>query len=229
MKLSDCEVLPGIIINVADPEKRGRVKASVPTWFDTSVMDEEALPWIEPGPTSGYQRFSKMECGTKIYVFRNTKNNDEYYYLCMPNMNTDTDNAIGDYASSEVLLSRSTGQSGSVFVYYNDKEGLVSKLGDTKIQITPNKEINITDNKSSLNIVDGIITIGGNDKDKEYTVMGQTLQKLLTDLGGDLQNIGKTMSSMPFVSPLGEEFTNMGTDIQKKCADLLSNTVKISK
>ncbi len=228
MKLSDCEVLPGIIINVDDPEKRGRVKASVPTWFDTSVMDEEALPWIEPGPTSGYQRFSKMECGTKIYVFKNTKNNYEYYYLCMPNINTDTNNAIGDYTSSEVLLSRSTGKSGSVFVYYNDKEGLVSKLGDTKIQISPNKEIHITDNKSSFDIIDGVISIGKNEN-QEYIVMGETLQKLLTDLGGDLQNIGTAMSSMPFVSPLGEQFVNMGTDIQNKCTDLLSNTVKISK
>ena len=228
MKLSDCEVLPGIIINVADPEKRGRVKASVPTWFDTSVMDEEALPWIEPGPTSGYQRFSKMECGTKIYVFKNTKNNDEYYYLCMPNMNTDTDNAIGDYGSSEILLSRTTGKSGSVFIYYNDKEGLVLKLGDTKIQISPTKEIHITDNKSSFNIVDGLITIGNGQKE-EYTVMGETLQKILIDLGGELQNIGTEMSSMPFVSPLGEHFANMGTEVQNKCTDLLSNTVKISK
>lgn len=230
MDLKDCSVLPGIVINVSDPEKRGRVKASVPSWFDTEVMDEEALPWIEPGPTSGYQRFSKIENGTKIYVFKNNKNKDEYYYLCMPNINDETKDAIGDYTSSEVLLSRTMGQSGSVFIYYNDTEGLVSKIGETKIQITPTKEIHLTDNKSSVDIVGGNIFIGKGDKDKqEQAIMGETLQQMLIDLGGDLQNIGVAMSSMPFVSPLGEQFTQCGANLQKQCTNILSDTVKISK
>jgi len=228
MKLSDYEILPGIIINVSDPEKRGRIKASVPTWFDTEVMDEEALPWIEPGPTGGYQRFSKMECGSKVYVLKNMKNKQEYYYLSMPNLNDDTKDIIGDYGSSEVLISRSTGSSGNIFVYYNDTEGLVNKIGETTIQITPSKEIHITDGKASFDIVGGNITIGTSDN-LEQAVLGEKLKDLLQGLGGELSAIGAAMSSMPFISPLGEKFINMGTEVQNKSNTILSDTVKISK
>lgn len=227
MKLADCEVLPGIVINVSDPEKRGRIKASVPTWFDTETMDEEALPWIEHGPSSGYQRFSKLENGTKVYVFRNLKNKKEFYYLPMLDFNDDTKSVIGDYTSSEVLLSRTTGPSGSIFIYYNDKDGLVEKIGETSIQITPNKEVHISDGKSSINLVGGNITIGRSE-DLQQAVLGEKLKDLIQSLGGELFSVGTEMSSMPFVSPLGEKFIKMGTEAQNKANEILSDTVKIS-
>lgn len=228
MELKDCELLPGIIINVDDPEKRGRIKASVPTLFDTSVMDEEAIPWIELGISPGYQRFSKMECGAKVQVLRNKKNHLEYYYFPIPNINSDTQESIGDASSSEVLLARNNGQSGSCYIYYNDKEGIILKLGELKIQLNPNKEIHITDGKSSFNIVGGNITIGTNEQ-LEKAVLGEKLKDLIQQLGGDLVTIGSSMSSMPFVSPLGEQFIKTGSDVQEKCNNILSDTVKISK
>ena len=228
MKLKDCELLPGIVINVDDPEKRGRIKASVPTLFDTSVMDEEALPWIELGISPGYQRFSKMECGAKVMVLRNTKNYLEYYYYPIPNINSDTQNNIGDYSSSEVLMSRTSGPSGNVFVYYNDKEGLVLKYGELQVQLAPSKEIHITDGTSSFAIVGGNITIG-KEEQLEPSVMGEKLKDLIQGLGGDLVTIGTSMSSMPFVSPIGQQFIQMGTDVQTKANEILSDTVKISK
>jgi len=228
MKLSDYDVLPGIVINVEDPKHIGRIKATVPTWFDTSVISEEALPWIYPGPMGGYQRFSKLENGRKVWVFHNRENYEEYWYLPMFELNDDTKNIIEGYDSSEVLLSRTTGSSGSVFIYYNDSDGIVMKIGQTEINISTNDEIHITDGTSSINIVGGNINIG-KESNQEQAVMGETLQKTLQKLGGSLTTIGSGMSSLPFVSPLAPDMIKAGSELQADCANILSNTVKISK
>ncbi len=106
MKLSECEILPGEIIEVEDPKHIGRVKASVPTWFDSSVMDKEALPWIYPFGMCGYQRFSKMEKGRKIWVLHNHENDLEYWYWPMFEEIDITKPIIDKYDSTEVLLGR---------------------------------------------------------------------------------------------------------------------------
>ena len=228
MKLEDYELLPGIIIDVDDPERRGRVKASVPTWFDLNIMSQDAMPWIYPFTMSGYQSFTKLENGRKIWVLHNNKNYDEYWYLPMFELNEDTRNLVSEYDDTEVLISRLTGDSGNVYVYYNDHDGIMLSVGDTKVNVTTNQEIEITNSKASLKIKGDQVHIG-NDEGEEHLPMGEKLKTLLYKLGGDLMYIGGAMSSLPFVSPLSKEFIHMGEDIQKQCNELLSKTVQISK
>lgn len=227
MDLSDYEWLPGVIINVEDPEKRGRVKASVPTWFDTSVMQEEALPWIVPANMGGYQRFSKLELGSKINVFHRKNTNLEYWYTPMFELDDKTQEIVNDYDSPEVLLSRSTGDSG-VYIYYTAKDGIMIKNGDLEVHLTNNKEIHITDQTSSFDIVGGKVTIGKND-DLQSNLMGEDVKELLVKLGGDLVNIGNKMSANQYTSPVGPDVVKCGNDVQKACNKILSETVKISR
>lgn len=228
MKLEDYELLPGIIIDADDPERRGRVKASVPTWFDLNIMSQDAMPWIYPFTMSGYQTFTKLENGRKIWVLHNNKNYDEYWYLPMFELNEDTRNLVNEYDDTEVLISRLTGDSGNVYVYYNDHDGIMLSVGDTKVNVKTNQEIEITNSKASLKINGDQVHIG-NDDGEEYLPMGKKLKDLLTKLAGNLITVGTAISSIPFVSPVGANFVNMGNEIQQQCTELLSKTVKISK
>ena len=135
MKLSECEVLPGVVIDVEDPKHIGRVKAMVPTWFDSDVMEKEALPWIWPCGMGGYQRFSKLENGRKIWVLHNKENDLEYWYWPMFEETEQSKPIIDQYDSTELLLCRGGGESGDILIYYNDAEGIILKIGDTKINI----------------------------------------------------------------------------------------------
>ena len=227
MKLSECEVLPGIVIDVEDPKHIGRVKAMVPTWFDTDVMEKEALPWVWPCGMPGYQRFSKLENGRKIWVLHNKENDLEYWYWPMFEETEGTKQIVDQYDSTEVLLSRTCGE-GSIYIYYNDSEGIVAKIGETKINITSNNEIHITDSKASVKIVGGQIFIGKDDN-QELTVMGETLQKALIDLGQKITNLGTKMGGGQYICEVAPDVLSMGQEFTSKCQEILSETVKVSK
>lgn len=228
MKLSECEILPGIVIDVEDPDHIGRVKAMVPTWFDTNVMEKDALPWCYPINMKGYQTFSKLENGRKIWVLHNYENDLEYWYWPMFELDENTKGLVEGYDSPEVLVSRSCGDSGSVYIYYNDTDGIVLSIGKTKVNITTNNEIHITDGTASIEIVGSKINIGKSDN-LEQAVMGQKLQTLLTDLGGNLQTLGQKAMPKPYVTAISGDLIDIGSKVQKAAKDILSDTVKISK
>ena len=48
MKLSNCEIRPGVVVTADDPKKMGRIKAVVPGWFNNASMHEEDMFWIAP-------------------------------------------------------------------------------------------------------------------------------------------------------------------------------------
>lgn len=229
MNLSQCIILPGIVLDVNDPKHIGRVKAMVPTIFDSDYMNKDALPWIYPFGMNGYQRFSKLENGRKIWVLHNKENEEEYWYWPMFEQTEETKEITQGYDSTEVLLSRTCGEDGNVFIYYNNADGIVLKVGETKINITSNNEIHITDSKSSIKIVGGLITIGKEGDEGEQTVMGQTLQKALIYLGSTLRDIGQLMAGKQYVSQVSPDFITLGNKFQSKCNDILSDTVKITK
>ena len=228
MNLSECEILPGIVIDVEDPEHIGRVKAMVPTWFDTRSMEQDALPWIYPFSMKGYQTFSKLENGSKIWVLHNSSNDLEYWYWPMFEHNEQTKSIVEGYDSSEVLISRSCGEDVSVYIYYNDTDGIVLKVGETKINITTNNEIHITDGTASGDIAGSKISIGKSDN-LEKAVMGEKVQKLLNDLGGDLKSLGQTAMPKPYVNAIAGDLIKIGTNVQTACKEILSDTVSISK
>ena len=226
MDFSDYEFLPGTVINVEDPEKRGRIKAAVPTWFDTNVMQEEALPWIVPSSMGGYQRFSKLELGSKVWVIHKKKSNKEYWYLPLFELDDKTQEIVNDYDAPEVLLSRSDGNSG-VYVYYNTKDGLVLKNGDLEVILNNDKEIHITDGTSSFELKGSKITIG-NGNTNQSTLMGENVKDLLVKFAGELSAIGQKMTANPYTSFIAPDFIKCASEMQQSCNNILSDTVKIS-
>ena len=137
MKLQDFKIIPGTVIDVADPKFIGRVKADAPGLFNSEVMSKEGMPWIYPFVMQGYQRFSKLTNGSKIWILTNKY---EFWYWPMFELNQDTRDIISaeesDYDEAEVLLSRNMGDN-SVYIYYTPSKGIQIQQGkNTFINLT---------------------------------------------------------------------------------------------
>ena len=55
MELDKVEFIPGVITDVDDPEKLGRVKCAAVGLFDERAMDKDVLPWVMPMNMGRYQ------------------------------------------------------------------------------------------------------------------------------------------------------------------------------
>lgn len=203
MNLSDYEFFPGSIINVDDPKYLGRVKAIVPTVFDTS-MNEDGLPWIYPFTMSGYQRFSKMQKGSKIWVLKNKTNYTEFWYIPMFEMTEESRKLMGgddeNYSDSEVLLNRTMGNM-SVKVYFNTKDGVKIQYGDNNhITINPDGEAIIQAGTGMVKISGNHVYVGDGDNG-EPAVMGDQLKTLLNNLSSNLAQCSSAAMSLYMPCP----------------------------
>lgn len=218
MKFKDVELLPGVIIDAKDPKMLGRVKATVPTLFDNSAMDVKGMPWIYPISMIGYQGFSKLQEGSKIWVYKIEGNYREFWYMPMFEANADTRKIIADYEEPDVLISRSAGAN-SVYIYYTDKQGIMLKLGENSfINMKANGEILAKSTEGQVSIRDGKVYVGSEDT-KEQAVLGNTLDKVLGQLASDLMQVATVASNNPYTTalfkPLSDASNNLKSGIGK--------------
>ena len=229
MKLSDYEFLPGVVIDNDDPERIGRVKATVPTWFDTNTMDKESLPWIYPFCMFGNQTFSKMPLDRKIWVFHNKENYLEYWYVPMFEMNGQTREIVQKYDNPEVLVSQMNGSSNqNLLVSYNDSEGLDIRVGSTLIKIGSNKEIHITNGKSSFSVTDKGVMMG-NGNGKHYpTVLGPKVKDMFSAISQKCKEIYTLAEAESWTISIADPFKQLAEKIDTINKDVLSETILVS-
>ena len=211
MKFSDYEFFPGVVTDVADPKYLGRVKATVPTVFDAS-MDKEGLPWVRPFTMLGYQGFSKMREGSKIWVIRNIKNRNEFWYVPMFELNQDTRELLNDdekYENGDVLLSRNNGNN-SIYIYYNDTDGIMIKYGDQNlININSKSEITVQAGEGKVFIKDNKVYLGDGDTgSSQKAVMGDDLKTQLNKIN---QNFTKIRAAFPTMVPYPQKPPQLDT------------------
>lgn len=220
MNLKDIKVLPGIVIDVADPKFIGRVKADCPGLFDSSVMNKEGLPWIYPFTMQGYQRFSKLRVSSKIWIFTND-DYTEFWYMPMFQLNDDTKNIISgdesDYDESEVLLSRTSGDN-STFIYYSPSKGIVLQNSEnTTITLTPDNQIILKSGDGQVSIKNNHVYLGdGNTDSMEAAVYGEKLVKLLDELKGKFLQLNAAALAGGYTVSLAQPFL--------ECANIFNDT-----
>ena len=236
MNLEDYKIIPGVVIDVSDPKYIGRVKADSPGLFDSSVMSKEGLPWIYPLSMSGYQRFSKLRNGSKIWIMTDKKNK-EFWYWPMFELNSDTRNIISgeesDYAESEVLLSRNNGDN-AIYIYYSPSNGIMFQNSDnTLINIKSNNEIEIKAGKGNILIKDNIVYSGNKDVDYTNAVLGDKLEEILKLLFDYLRALNNGMLANPYTSPAASAATTNFSQLSMNQSfinpkNILSNNVKLN-
>ena len=228
MNLSDYEFFPGSIIDVADPKYLGRVKANVPTVFDPS-MDKDGLPWIYPFTMGGNQSFSKMREGSKIWVIKNKKNYNEFWYIPMFELNQDTRALIGsddNYENGDVVLSRNMG-SVSVYIYYNDTDGIVIKYGDNNfITINTNSEVILQAGNGKIKISGDHVYLGDGEKG-EPAVMGNVLKNMLSNLSNQLAAASSAATTLYPPNPSLVKALRSASSAISPGSDLLANNTNV--
>ena len=178
MNLFNAEMLPGVVHNTNDEKHLGRVQAVVPGLFDNSVMDDEALPWIRPLMTFGYQTFSKMPVGAKIWVLQNKDNYNEFWYIPMFETNNTVKEFLNENESldTEVLFWRNNGAK----MTYDNNNGYLIENNSGQVAVKANGEVDIkSSNSSGISVTPSQITIGANQEKLEPSVHGDALVDVL--------------------------------------------------
>lgn len=226
MKFSETELLPGVVTDVDDPKLLGRVKATVPTLFDENIMNKEGMPWIYPLTMIGYQGFSKLQKGSKIWVFKQKGKPREFWYIPMFELNKNTRDVVENYKEPEVLISRSAGTE-SVYIYYTDAEGIQLKIGsENYVNIKPDSSITLKSGNARVDLKEGKVFIGDGNA-SEPSILGDKLYAALENLSKNLGALGAACTN-PFTFPLATAFqqasATLNQDIQNiRCENTINN------
>lgn len=193
MYLKDYRIVPGVIIDVNDPKFIGRIKADAPGLFDSSVMSKDGMPWVYPIGMGGYQRFSKLTTGTKVWILVN-ENNTEFWYWPMFELHEDTKDIISgdesDYEESEVLLSRNMGEN-SVYIYYSPSKGIVLQHGEnTQIIFTPDNQLIMKCGDGQVTVKNNQVYIGDAETDSmKKCIIGEDLVDYLNNFKNAMNQV----------------------------------------
>ena len=225
MLFRDIEAIPGVVIDAEDPENLLRVKAAVPGVFDPGTMAKEALPWIYRFPMCGYQQYSKLMTGSRIWVLRNTKNYYEFWYIPFSDLNKNTLQAAKSEA--DVLISRYTGESNAQ-LYYNKEEGFKTVSGENFIQLDAEGNIINKSNGYSSKVQGGHYYAGKDEGEYEPMVLGDKLTELFKQLSSDLDALASAAESSPYTSTLSPAIRNIKLNIDNAYPKITSKDCSLT-
>ncbi len=225
MLFKDIEAIPGVVVESEDPENLLRVKAAVPGIFDPSTMKVEALPWIYRFPMCGYQHYSKIMTGSRIWVLRNTKNYYEFWYIPFSHLNDNTLKAAKSEA--DVLISRYTGEADAQ-LYYNKEEGFKTTLGENYIQLDPGGNVINMSNGYSSKVYGEHYYAGKEGGEYEPMVLGNKLADLFKQLSADLDELASAAESSPYTSQLSMPIRNIKLNIDNSYPTITSNDCSLT-
>ena len=228
IRLGLMTLIPGVVQDNNDPEKLQRVKAVIPGVFDNSTMDVEAMPWVYPLIHHGYQSYNTMLPGTKIWVLIDPTNYYGYFYLPFFQMNDNTKELVKDEGETDVVLSRQLGDE-SVTIHYNTEDGIMLNIGESKVQICTNGDINVFSNGVSFKIVGGVCYTGTDDGDYEQMVLRDKLVDLLCQLAADFSSLSGIAKGNPQTMTLGEGFTKASMHLNNNIDDILSKSAFVAE
>ena len=206
MKLSNVEIIPGVIVDANDPEKLGRVKINAPALMRgnesgdhygvVEKMDNNVLPWVYPIMMNRYQMFSKELEGMKVWVINNTENYNEYWYIPMFDYIDVTEEIVSEKYDDdiEVIISRKNGD-GSARMYYNRADGYVTHINDYKWNMTPNGDITCHGEQGDIDIRGGHVYLGRNTESYEPAVFGDALVNLFQEWADTFTKLASTHTS----------------------------------
>lgn len=227
IKFEDIEIMPGCVIKNDDPKKLGRIKVSVPLWFNTETMHINAINWVYPMLMQRFQSFSKMELGRKVWVLHEKTNYYDYQYIPMFEINDDLKKILEtSYNNTEVVFSRCKGDV-TAQLYFNDDEGIISKYGNAYTAVTAENDIKLSDGECTIGVIGSQVHLGKEANDKEPAVMGITLKNLLISLVNKLIESAQAFSSDGYVPKGSLKMSTVLNDYLKDLnnAKLLSDNV----
>lgn len=225
------QMYKGVVVDNNDNTLGGRVQVSVPGLFDDQHMSKESLPWIEPFVSSGYQRFSKLKPGSKVWVINNTESSEEYYYMPIPEMTGAALEIVSkNYDSDpEMMFCQDLGNGQIAASSFNKNDGIVNEVGEASLQVAPDGAIVASNDTCKMLVEKDCVTIGYNGEDSKETPMvkGDDLVSILSNLQSSFYKLAKTCSTCSSVKDLLEPITSCA-DSLNDINNILSNSAYIS-
>lgn len=228
MQLSNCELLPGVIVDTTDPLKLGRIKCVIPSYVDASFSNEN-MPWVRPLGMVGHQSFSKMVKGYKVWVLVNKSNYNEYWYFPFFELNDVAKSyldSVYDDDQPEILIAQSNGGN-NVSETYDKTNGFSTKIGQNHIDLHPDGKIELLGNDGVIRI-DGYgskIQIGNTSNIDQQAVLGNKLVEVLNNLKSAFSEL-KTVSK-GILSPLEPGFSKAESALTN-IENILSDNITIN-
>lgn len=228
MKLINVEMIPGVVINSNDDKGLGRVKCSVPGLFDPSVMPEDTLPWVYPLTMTGYQSFSKMMKGSKVWVIQNYSTYNEYWYIPFADFGQKTKDVLSQYYGNdvEVLMMRQSGSS-TVSITYDNVNGYQLNIGDSSYLHLNEKSIELKNQNTALQMNGETVKIGNTSQEYHNSVNGDKLNEILTKLCDDFKNLQQLAQRNPYTTGLCSGFAQCANELSN-LDDILAKNTKIN-
>jgi len=182
MRYEDLEHIdiPGVVMDVADPMKKGRVKVKVLNVYDTLPNDD--IPWASPCKSVDGMEFRIPRVGQVVSV--NFINSDIYmpeYSMC-EHYNLNLQNMLESLSDDEYKKFTAIHFNENTQIYEHDTDGLMLDYKMNRLNIKEDSiNLNLKDNNSLLNL-------GTDDADQE-AILGtnffEWFDTLIASLRGD--------------------------------------------
>lgn len=226
MNLSNFKLLPAVIDNVNDPEKIGRVKCTIPGITDNSMICDDNMPWVNPLTMSGYQQFSNPIQGQKVWVLVDNNDNKNLWYIPLFEYIDITEDFVKEKYNNnaEVIFARNLGGQKAMFTY-DDKDGIVLELRNSKVHLKQDGDIEIKSNDSNVRITGGVVYCGKEGENYEKAVYGERLVRLLENLRTEIEKLSGIANVYP-TNHLSVPLSNVAMTIDTK--DLLCEHTKVN-
>lgn len=223
--LSQFKLTIGVVLSHDDPDDLGRVKAYVPGLFTSKTMDTDAMPWIWPLKMWGYQSFSLQNQNTKIWVLILPDNPYGYFYMPFFELTAAAKELIS--GETDIMMCRTT-SNGTASSYYNKTDGIVSQIGNAKLQVAANLDAGMYSNGSCVKIEGGKVTTGKQGDSGEPMVLGDKLKELLGNLSSGLNSVAQKMMANPYVNACGIELTKVVSQLNSDIETIQSGTCNVT-
>ncbi len=236
--LEDYEFLPGVIVETDDPLRYGRVKVSALGAYNANNSSSKQLPWCYPFMMIGNNSYASYEKGSKVWILRNKKRQDENWFWPMYEQHAMTQSFVdgkNPEDKPEVISMRNNGGSQSSITYdhkggYNISTG--GNGGGASLNIGTSSSASMTGGSSSVSANNDGINLGTPGEDPHPAVLGDKLSSFILDMFNMLIKFCETLSAE---DPMAKNATLLmsewlieklsGTEIE----DMLSKKVMINE
>jgi hypothetical protein len=143
----------GVVEDIKDPEKKGRIKVRVMDIFDDQKVED--IPWAAPWKDLSGGQFSLPENGKVVIVVFEKGDTYKPEYIFTEHWNINLENKLKGLGDSDYESMKSVIFDHKTQIYSNDSEGLKIDHKFNNINIKENGiNVNLKDNNAMLNLGD---------------------------------------------------------------------------
>lgn len=226
MKLEDCELRPGTVVEVID--EWGTIKAAAAGVF-SEEEDPELLPPVYPFMQSSSSSFCQPQVNDLIWLWINRTNPQELYYTFRSDLKSRSSGVLsGKPKDSQILASKDAGFSKSQ-LYYSSEDGWVMQNDSADIKIDKDNNIRLSTNEAhrTVSVSKEGISLGTEGGSAEPAVLGNQLLSALRKLCACLNNTATAMKANMYTAPAGAELEASIKPVESAIETILSKNVTL--